>query len=116
MRLPRPQLHLSTCIVLMFVAGGLVWANFQARENAPTLRHPLGHASFLPYPEYGWPTTCCNDPLAFEDPRAQVFVSRPNWSPWNLAINLATALAILAAVAFACEWLIRRRAQQRAKS
>ena len=27
MRLPKLQLHLTTCIVLMFAAGGLLWAN-----------------------------------------------------------------------------------------
>ena len=33
MKFPRLQLHLSTCIVLMFVAGGLIGANLANRDE-----------------------------------------------------------------------------------
>jgi hypothetical protein len=91
MKLPRLQLHLSTCIVLMFVAGGLVWANALKVYDLKT----LDISSFT----QGWPLPYFKIDYPAED----------YYYPQNLAVNLATALAILAAVAFVCEWSIRRR-------
>ncbi|HYG74258.1 MAG TPA: hypothetical protein VEK08_04560 [Planctomycetota bacterium] len=47
------QLHLSTCVVLMFVAGGLIWANAQVRTQA--IR--TGELTAIRH-ERGWPLTC----------------------------------------------------------
>ncbi len=47
MRLPKLQLHLTTCIVLMFVAGGLLWMNLTPTHAAkPYFSYEIS---------YGWP-------------------------------------------------------------
>ena len=46
MRFPRLQFHLSTAIVLMFVAGALLWANLQPRVSGTA----EDYDKF-----YGWP-------------------------------------------------------------
>ena len=105
MKLPRLQLHLSTCIVLMFAAGGLVWANVR-EHSLPVKELPLAEYTTTNLPDYfviasgiGWPRP--------------FWYAGTGWGPfWDwprFAFNLATALAILAAVAFVCEWIIRRR-------
>jgi hypothetical protein len=133
MKLPRLQLHLSTCIVLMFVAGGVIWANI-----APHLREQNGNSSIS---QFGWPFVISNrleydfddyghrvsnsDGIIYKMKDGREFYLRsPVSSEWlpggtvraysevdrkNVALNIITAILILAAVAFACEWLIRRR-------
>ena len=103
MKLPRPQLHLSTCIVLMFVAGGVMWANAVPIAIDFTSIDPNGLDNPAFTHEYGWPTTCC---MGFPEH----FWPIHYWHYGYLAINIAVALALLAAVAFVCEWIIRRRA------
>src|SRR5436190_1900459 len=66
----RFQIHLSTPIVMTFVAGGLIWANL--REHRPGILKQLSidsEASWadldfgervdaLNYPYFGWPRAC----------------------------------------------------------
>jgi hypothetical protein len=97
------QLHLATCIVLMFMAGGLVWANVTVRT--------WGDREGC-----GWPKTCWQ--RVREERLGMVFMSYsgpsevPDTSRWDkldLATNIGTGLGILAGTVVACEWLIRRR-------
>ena len=105
------QIHLSTAVVLMFVAGGLMWANVAEKIECKT-----GH-SWMPdegitsqmnpiqYDEHkwGWPSIICLR-------RSGAFVSAlRHYGTRPVIIDVLVAFAILAAVAFVCEWLIRRR-------
>jgi hypothetical protein len=126
-RRPWFQIHLSTAIVLMFVAGGLMFANFGARITKPTSNFKM---------EFGWPCIVwtrfeIRDLLSFEhredeyrirvEGGDEIVVPQEDMEHFDsrgissgpriksLAINLATALAILASIAFGCEWHIRRR-------
>jgi hypothetical protein len=63
------QLHLSTCVVLMFVAGGLMWANLQPRETTNRL---------WPGTEYGWPLVARSDFVDFFRFKG---VTRVHWHP-----------------------------------
>ena len=99
------QLHLSTAIVMMFVAGGVTWANFSPESG--------GHFEFVPIPpqqgmmfpvlptrtSYGWPYRCFD--LYGEEHRF--------WSYSRLGIDGALALIILCGSAIICEYFLRRR-------
>ena len=51
---PWFQIHLSTAIVLMFVAGGLMWANIGGRkQNVPC--HLFFNCGDEVFTSYGWP-------------------------------------------------------------
>ncbi len=104
MKLPRLQLHLTTCIVLMFVAGGLLWLNFSPSELTIDIHEEDASPSPLVYAiEKGWPWHCYTENL---------YDLSPIWWRWNqlnLILNSLIALAILAAVAALSERLIRRR-------
>ncbi|HLX60717.1 MAG TPA: hypothetical protein VKX17_05490 [Planctomycetota bacterium] len=52
MVLPRFQIHLSTAIVLMFVAGGLIWANVRLRVVDP---RDVGKGTWICDTGYGYP-------------------------------------------------------------
>jgi len=105
------QIHLSTAVVLMVVAGVLLWANVVdvSFDNVRVFR-PYEHVEGI-----GWPL-----PL-YTDPAGDVYWSGPpeyyeqimlrNWEYSNILINLFTALAILTAVAVGCEGWVRRRAR-----
>lgn len=60
---PRFQIHLSTAVVLMFVAGGLMWANFHPAFGDFDLDYvpydgPDAEAWFKLY-DHGWPLVIC---------------------------------------------------------
>src|SRR5262245_3611696 len=42
------QFHLSTAIILMFVAGGLMWANFRTAETGKLIGFPIPFAMRIP--------------------------------------------------------------------
>ncbi len=111
MKLPRLQLHLSTCIVLMFVAGGFIWKNLPQRNYIP--QYVMTEQEVISYFTQGWPYIF-RTPTEITD-RGDIIYGRVVYAP--LAANLFIAFAILAPVAFVCEWFLRRRrAQLRAKS
>ena len=92
------QLHLSTAIVLMFVAGGLLWANIRVQEVS----------SIYPFPfliEYarGWPMLYLNYSRVGAPPNDQY------WTWLNLLINLLCSIGLLTVVAAISERVLRRR-------
>jgi hypothetical protein len=87
------QIHLSTAIMLMLVAGGLVWANAE-----PTKFYSMGDELVF---FRGWPYT-------FQGNINGDVIKDYFW-PEYMARNVASAVMILGTVAFACEWWIRRR-------
>jgi|SRR5579862_5517134 len=116
-RRARFQIHLSTAIVMMFVAGGLIWANFDRRvyhEKYGMTVNDWGLAfereQNTTVIEYGYPCTAVW--LIINDDGH----SPHDWSilsKWRASIDAIIALMILLAVWFICEWLIRRRAARK---
>src|SRR5690348_13672742 len=99
------QIHLSTAAVLMLVAGVLVWANMrhQLWELAP-----LGpQSSVVTYEVCGWPFECGLLLPSFSA-AGQQYDAHSEWVFAQAVYNALIALAILASVCVACEWLIRR--------
>jgi len=95
---PRFQLHLSTCLVLMFVAGAIIWLNLRAvRTDQLDISASEVNRIF----NHGWPCIAWTStrPCATEKP----VLYR------GIAVNVLVGLAILAAVAVGCELLQRRR-------
>jgi|SRR5579862_60054 len=104
----RFQIHLSTAVVLMFVAGGIIWANVRLSI----------------YGIYGWPWAAIwsDVPIWKRKPAITVATGVPFPSDMTfknvydaraISVDVAVALAILFAVWFLCEWLIRRRAARK---
>jgi len=94
---PLYQLHLSTCVVLMFVAGTMVWLNLVERRSSDN----------WPYDRYfGWPWTAVE--IDFDAPYGSM--TNMFWhNRWRIATNLSVCLPLLTAVAFVCEYCLRLR-------
>ena len=92
MRLPRLQLHLSTCIVLMFVAGGIMWLNLDDSIV------PFREASYADLLWGGWPWY-----WRMTDRQVRVVFAD------SLIQAIRAALPIIDAVAFVCEWYFSPR-------
>ncbi|HLX62997.1 MAG TPA: hypothetical protein VKX17_17130 [Planctomycetota bacterium] len=92
-RRARFQIHLSTAIVLMFVAGVLIWANLEVRYV-----HPYSK-------ECGWPL-----PFMTKSPPPGPWAIGPTVETDTLGyvVDFACSIAILVAVYLLLEWLIRR--------
>jgi len=93
------RIHLSTGLVLLLVAAGLVWANTQSPWRWPPFAYDQRNYSLQ---EYGWPAK-----LLRQD-------SKGGWKLYPLAasVNLLVALIVLAAVAVPCEVLVRRQVRR----
>jgi hypothetical protein len=105
------QIHLSTAIVMMFVAGGLIWVNLREQWfDVLTLSNQPG--------AYGWPF-----PAVYND---AIYPPAPEKVWWSCSIDqtiyfvryrliwdAATAFILIASAWFLCEWLIRRRAARK---
>src|SRR5579862_22503 len=118
----RFQIHLSTAIVLMFVAGALIWANVNEREyvfetdDAEFYR--VGDVIYwfeIQHAEHGWPFYAVQRRIKFPALKNDKTVDRGEvvpsiWRTGPIIYNALIALAILDAVWFLCEWQIRRRA------
>ena len=102
------QIHLSTCVVLMFVLGGFIGANFipytrndLAINNAPG---PRWHA-------YGRPLTIyaeayqltSNDPMDYFECSREIY-----WFPVSVLIDGFVAAVVILGAVLLCEWRIRR--------
>ncbi len=85
---PLFQFHLSTAIVLMFVAAGLLWMNLNPRRDM--------HHADVGY--LGWPVW-----FHVRDLNNALF----HW--WRLIANLLLNVMLLVALGVVCEWRIRRR-------
>jgi len=94
------QMHLSTAILMMIVAGFLMWANVKERAEwfGPELQA-----------YYGWPRYAVRKDAFFHDAYgarlARFFYGRN-----GITLDIAVALAILFALWYASERWIRRRA------
>ncbi|MCY3021957.1 MAG: hypothetical protein NTW87_23340 [Planctomycetota bacterium] len=113
------QFHLSTAVVLMFVAGGLMWANLCAKvcgmetwdsalfkEMAASVPGDEGRVSITGRSVYwGWP---------FAAAEAHGFNQKEYMGiAWTaVAADASVAGAILAATGLLLEWLIRRKERQ----
>ncbi len=84
------QLSLTTCILMMVVAGVLVWGNVKS--------------SF----RIGWPLICYRKML-FNPVGGPHLNTYHFWNSDRLILDVVVALAILAATATLSETLIRRR-------
>ncbi len=132
-RRKRFQIHLSTAIVLMFVAGGLLWANTYARIESKC--EWVGQPASQPDAPYndeertryiqtlrGWPFSALKtsdysfrsiqgstDPLkSFERVPGSTQI-RALW----VCIDILIGLGLLGVSWFLCESLIRRRAARK---
>jgi hypothetical protein len=116
---PLFQYHLSTAVVLMFVAAGLLWLNM--RRDTVRERVRWGECGPQSY-AYGWPfeAYCYATPPRLTTPEGDLFPGRvaPRspplqsvvvWHRVGLLGDILVALAIVIAVGVFCEWLIRRR-------
>jgi len=118
------QLHLSTALVLMFVAAGLVWLNVREVKTGnyekpwtyvPVSMSLLSNAKVLTHAR-GWPwyfQSYWYESWVYPE----IYGSAPEWKEgsivewdrWHLAFNILVALALLAGVGVAVEWVVRRR-------
>ena len=122
---PRPrrfQIHLSTAIVMMFAAGGLIWSNTiatikqelkfemdmeqyrEARKNG-YLAH-VYRDILITEISYGWPCV------------AIIYSERSGTRATMiyLVFNTCVALTIIFATWFLCEWAIRRGSERKLRS
>ncbi|HLX62998.1 MAG TPA: hypothetical protein VKX17_17135 [Planctomycetota bacterium] len=85
--------------MLMFVAGGLIWANTRSKrffwDDAMIIR-------------FGWPEAAVQQEILL-DGSTPIYIKDYE----SLFIDLMTAFIILTAVWFLCEWLIRWRAARK---
>lgn len=93
------QLHLSTCVVLMLAAGGLLGLNLQ-RQRA----------------SYGWPLPIIVMWHADHVSPSGSWSYKVHYDPYppGIAINPIIWLSLLASCGAVCEWLIRRRKRRHA--
>ena len=100
---PLFQIHLSTAIVLMFVAGGLVWVNCY-QHSTYYVPYGGGDGGYV----YGWPFTYM-DVFGYEDSVSRAMVAEGWTIDWRgLLANVGFVLLILVLVAVSSEWLLGR--------
>ena len=114
-RRSRFQMHLSTAIVLMIVAGGLFWANLREAHRF-TLNQSVPGFLFrneeITWSEYGWPLEAMSH-LNVKDLSGlpQSMLDDLNRTDFiTLAINFSVAVLILFFVFYVCDRLIRHLA------
>ena len=104
------QLHLSTAVVLMFAAGGLIWINAEKRE----IDVDLGHEIWMRTHECGWPSVIWEgEGWSFIRPVGDYRFRPETWKANGLCWNIAVGLSLLFAIAVSCEILIRLRKKPR---
>ena len=113
------QIHLSTAIVLMFVAGGLTWANATKRVYAEWSRtFPATSAKTYIYGFPLWYFSKCvvtladgHEKVLIPDPYTDYVIDVPvvslRYGP--LTVDILFVLLVLGMFAVMLEWLIRRR-------
>ncbi|MEI6232920.1 MAG: hypothetical protein WCT04_07705 [Planctomycetota bacterium] len=135
----RFQFHLSTAIVMMFVTGGIIWANVSCTDHFVTVifedghgpreyvlsEREMRHATFkegLRHENYrnkflGWPFVVYLsheiESVVNEKVVPSGIAREEYWMNESLVGDCLAAAIILFAVWFICEWLIRRRAAQK---
>jgi hypothetical protein len=125
------RFHLATAIVLVFVASGLLRANMTDRmpkSDEASLageNHDLLALQFLKLymagirKRYGWPLVAIELVVAYEHEVEFAVDGVPpsiakdtpflRWNRTAVAIDSLVTVGLVLAVAFASEWLIRRR-------
>ncbi|HEY3324996.1 MAG TPA: hypothetical protein VGP72_31370 [Planctomycetota bacterium] len=94
------QIHLSTCVVLMTVAGGILWGQCVGRSDSG------GDGTIIT--SYGWPAEVYSrwddlfSALADNGSLIPKFISA-KWSLYGCAANLGLGTMVLATVAFLLE-------------
>lgn len=97
------QIHLSTAVVLMVCAGGLLWLNFRALPtNDPAFKEMFFELEGSPWFMRGWP-------WVWEDWSFPIFGAGPRYYWGHLVLDVGVAFLILTSVAAFMEFLIRRR-------
>ena len=120
---PRFRIHLSTAIILMFAAGGIMWANIRTPNGAlsETELHLQG-VSLVGYyirntgqiiaPNHGWPIKFFDLNYRSNDSDEKIdnlWYSQYSVSYPRLSANILANLAILSALWYACErWIARK--------
>ena len=106
----RFQIHLSTAIVVMFFAGGIMWINTSLSagkiyHRRVAVMYKVGNKSVSPEKIEigGWPVafyerTTLKDAGAYTEVQGELCI-----------LNVIVNLVILLAVASGCEWFIRQR-------
>ncbi len=103
----RFQLHLSTCIVLMFVAGGLLSANLHQRWT-----HNRWEEQHIITTSFGYGFPFCFYETATRMWPSKVMEPANAWFYNNLFLDLTFAFCILAFAAAALEFLQRRASKK----
>ena len=123
---PWFQFHLSTAVVLMFVAGGLMWANTHCESyvlysdgGGDDGGGCTGNKTYL---GRGWPLEwhfsrfeATPDELSVSSIRRipgerwRRYTTSPVVLYWRLTLDLTAGFAVIAATSLVCEWSIRRR-------
>lgn len=113
----RFQVHLSTAIILMFAAGGMIWANVTVRTyvQAPPVNDP-SYKREVKY--FGWPCPAIRKedrdidmPHRHGEPAS--IVCGDSSPGFGLPIDVVVALSLLAAVWYVCERWIAWRSRNR---
>ena len=103
----RFQIYLSTAVLLMFVAGGLLWANLVIRNNGPEHYRPF----FM-----GWPFAFAFERYRFTGGNpASVDFGHYEWhsNPFAFIANTSICGFIIIAVAYLMERHSRYREAQK---
>ena len=95
------QIHLSTAIVMMFVAGTMMWINFRL---AGSYVRTEGNINWLESTS-GWPVAIVRRSDDWHHWRIPVTLE----NIWAISINALAAALICLAADRICEWRIRRR-------
>ena len=107
------QIHLSTAIVMMFVAGVLIWANVRVR-NANWQSQAFRYAR-VEIVVHGWPWDAY---IKFVQLKSENRMIHDTYGDGlnivNALFNLMVSIAILFMAWFVSESLIRRRAARNA--
>ena len=131
----RFQVHLSTAVVMMFIAGGMIWANVceqrvlrfgkiegdlitehQEPKCSETdfLKNAVGENwTIMRWRGHGWPC-CLQNTFSYntitKDGKEDGYAPETTWIKKGFVVNGLSFLAILIATRFWCERLILRRA------
>ena len=116
-RRKRFQFHLSTAIVMMFVAGGIMWLNVHMRIQRIDFQ-VSSHWQWYYVPKQGWPIIALERyPYKLSVPSypiIEVFMNHTEnytiweWQPIALCLDFLVALLLISLTWFVCEWRIRR--------
>jgi hypothetical protein len=104
---PWFQFHLSTAIVLMFVAAGLLWLNMSDSDHVCFFSSDISDVPGVKaWHSYHWVTK--GWPVLYHERYAGA-LSGSFWHLPGLCCDFAVALAVLLATGVLCEWRIRRK-------